>query len=256
MPNPRRTYKPVMEKTFASALTNLFRTEFGFMGGPAVIQLIVERIVRLVDEYYPQRERVKVGQMVWFGVDVDEKKGPAKSMKSLQLRPVILSIVTPQDIESYCRGDKMHDIVQRVVARILKEAYKQDGVLSEIDVALILHRGVEHISSLFREYQEKTEKVLPTRGTIHHLGGTETHKGIIVGKYMEGKEAPTIARETNHTLDAVDRYLKHANQVRAALRNGIKESEIPAVTGLSPRLVQTYLSLLRSVSFEEGGGEP
>lgn len=253
MPNPRRSCKPAMDKTFENALTNLFRTEFGFMGGPAVIQLIVERIVQLVDEYYPPRDRVKVGQMVWFGVDINEKKGPAKSMKNLQLRPVILSVVTPQDIEAYCRGDKMHDIVQRVMARILKESYKQNGVLSEIDAALILHRGVEFISDLFREYQEKTKKVLPTRGTIHHLGGTETHKGIIVGKYMEGKEAPTIARETNHTLDAVDRYLKHANQIRAALRNGIKESEIPAVTGLSLRLVQTYLSLLRSVFVEKGG---
>jgi hypothetical protein len=253
MPNPRKTYKPIMEKTFENALTNLFRTEFGFMGGPAVIQLIVERIVRLVDEYYPPRERVKVGQMVWFAVDADEKKGPAQSMKRLHLRPVILSAVTPTDIESYCKGDKMRSIVQKVMARMLKEAHKQKGVLSEIDIALILHRDASFISELFREYQETIKKVLPTRGTVHHLGGTETHKGIIVGKYLEGKEAPTIAKETNHTLDAVDRYLKHANQIRAALRNGINETEIPMVTGLSPRLVQTYLSLFKHVTVEKIG---
>jgi hypothetical protein len=52
-PAPRKVYAPLQEKTFEHALTHLFQTEFGFLGGPAVIKLMVDRIRDLVEVYYP-----------------------------------------------------------------------------------------------------------------------------------------------------------------------------------------------------------
>ena len=50
------------------------------------------------------------------------------------------------------------------------------------------------------------------------------------------------------SLEAVDRYIKHVNQIRTALRNGVPEEEISQVTGLSIKLVKVYLSLLEKIA--------
>jgi hypothetical protein len=63
--------------------------------------------------------------------------------------------------------------------------------------------------------------------------GTHTpHKRIIVSEYFRGKLAPEIARECNHSIEACDRYITNAEQMKAALDHGMPEEEIPFVTGL------------------------
>lgn len=247
-PAPRKVYAPLQEKTFEHALTHLFQTEFGFLGGPAVIKLMVDRIRDLVEVYYPPKERFRIGEMLWFAVAEDEKRGPSKGMKELRIVPVTLPLVTPSDIQAYVDGERQRDIMKRVMARLFKECYAQGGVMGEHDVALILHRDLDHISKLFREYIGETGELLPSRGIIHDLGGAMTHKAIIVGEYLEGKEAPDICRTTGHSIEAVDRYIKHVNQIRTALRNGVPEEEISQVTGLSIKLVEVYLSLLEKIA--------
>lgn len=250
MPKPRKTYASLQEKTFENALINLFQTEFGFLGGPSVIKLIVDRIVNLVEIYYPRMEHLHFGQLLWFAVSKDEKKGPGKGMKHLKMVPVIIDLVTPSDIKDLIKGVKQRKIIKKVMARIFKQSYKRGGPLAEHDVAAILHRDLHYISKTFREYQRETGEILPSRGVIHDVGGTMTHKAIIVGEYLEGKETPTICKKVDHSIDAADRYIKHVNQVRAALRNNVPTEEIPQVTGLSKRLAETYLRLLEKIEME------
>lgn len=248
MPQPRKVYAPTKEKDFEQVLTHLFKTEFGFLGGPSVIKLMVDRIQDLVEMYYPPKERLRMGEMLWFAVAEDEKRGPSRGIKELRIVPIKLPLVTPSDIQAYIDGKRQHDIVKQVVARLFKESYAQGGVLAEHDVALILHRDTNFISDLFREYISDEGEILPSRGIVHDLGGAMTHKAIIVGEYLEGREAPEISRRTKHTINAVDRYIKHANQIRTALKNGVPRKEIPQVTGLSGRLVEVYVSLLEKIA--------
>jgi hypothetical protein len=256
---PRRRYTALQAKTFENILTQLFQKEFGFLGGPAVVRLIVNRITDLVEVYYPKKERLHFGQMLWFAVDKDERKGHQRGMKEMKFKPVTLSVVTPSDLENYRNGVEQREIVKKVTARLIKESYAQGGPLAEHDVAVILHRSQNTISRYFREYQEETKEILPTRGVVHNTGSGITHKEIIVGKYfIEGKESPEISREVDHSVVASDRYIKHANQVKAALRNGVPPEEISHVTGLSKRLVDVYIKLLDKISkqkkkLKEGG---
>jgi hypothetical protein len=259
MPPFREDYTPLKEKTFENALTRLFQTEFGFLGGPAVIKLIVNRIMDLVEDYYPKKERLHFGQMLWFAVDKGERKNHHKGMKYLKFSPVTLSVVTPSDIEDYIRKVPQSEIVKKAMARLFRESYRQVGPLAEHDVAIILRRSLSTVSKYFQEYQKETGEVLPSRGVVHDMGGGTTHKEIIVSKYfIEGKESPEIGREIDHSVEASDRYIKHANQVKAALRNGVPPEEISHVTGLSKRLVNVYIKLLDKISkqkkkLKEGG---
>jgi hypothetical protein len=249
MVNQREVYEPIARKTFENALSQLFRTEFGFLGGPAVIELIVNRIKLLCDEYYPPIENLQFGEMLWFAVAEDIKRGHIR-MEDMKLVPVKLPVVTPEDIQMYFKGIPQNEIKKSVMARLFKAAQLQGGILAEVDVALIMHISMCTISNYFVEYQKKTGEMLPSRGVIHDVGGTVTHKVQIVAEHLENKQTPDVAKKYDHTVKAADRYISGYERVKTAYKNGIPLSKIPFVTNMSKRLVYEYLSLLEK--FELG----
>jgi hypothetical protein len=249
MVNPRKVYEPIAKKTFETALTQLFKTEFGFLGGPAVIDLMVNRIKQLCDEYYPPIDHFQFGEMLWFAVAEDVKRGQAK-MEDLKIVPIKLPVVTLEDLRNYVNGVSQKEIRKAVVARLFTEAKEQGGVLAEVDIAAILHIDIYRVSDYFMEYQKETGKLLPSRGVIHDIGGTVTHKVQIVAEHLENKQSPDIARKYNHTVGAADRYISSYERVKTAYRNGIPLNKIPFVTNMSKRLVSEYLSLLEKFEGE------
>jgi histidinol-phosphate/aromatic aminotransferase/cobyric acid decarboxylase-like protein len=59
---------------------------------------------------------------------------------------------------------------------------------------------------------KRAGEILPTRGIIHDIGRAMTHKGIILN-LQKGYLTPDIARITNHTQEACDRYIKAYKKV-------------------------------------------
>ena len=71
-----------------------------------------------------------------------------------------------------------------------------------------------------------------------------THKRVICWKrYAEGKEPHVVARETYHTLEAVDRYLGQYDRVRHCRLEGLTPEKTALVLGCSLRLVKEYLAI-------------
>ena len=80
--------------------------------------------------------------------------------------------------------------------------------MSNSDLAELLTISSEQISSLLANYESDTGQVVPRRATVHDVGTGLTHKRIIcLKRYAQGNPADQIARETYHSLEAVDRYL-------------------------------------------------
>lgn len=242
--NERNSYKPFNDKTRESALANLFMNEFGFLGGPSVIDLIVTKVLELVDSFTPPLSTVKPGQVVWLAVDKREKNTHQKGMDKTKLVPVVLTLVSSDDIAELTKGEKLIDVRMYAIARMLNEAYEQGGLLSHMDISLLMHLSQSEVSKQFRRYLEKHE-VLPYRGTLHDLGPTTTHKAKIVAKNLEGKQPPDIARETYHSMEAVETYIQDYNRVKMAVDKEINEEEISRIVKLSPKLVEEYLILMK-----------
>ena len=64
-----------------------------------------------------------------------------------------------------------------------------------------------------------------------------THKKVIITKFLQGMPTPDIARTTQHTEEACDRYIKAFKKVRM-LHEKMKPIDIALTIEMSERLVK------------------
>ena len=107
----------------------------------------------------------------------------------------------------------------------------------------LLNRPDTQIASLLAAHERESQKLIPRRATLHDFGSGLTHKAIICRKHCEGKTADQIARETHHSLSAVDCYLKDFARVRHCRQLGMSPEQIAFTLNHSLHLVQQYLDL-------------
>jgi hypothetical protein len=246
-------YSPYLAKTFPAALAQWVGQEFPHLGGPKVRELFVAEVTRLIERYYPPRERMLPGQVLWWAVDKTDRPRGQRSMAETRLVPVVLTLVTLEDIRALAQGKGRTAVSQQAVARVHHEAEAQGGVLSETDTALLLAYHPAHISELIRAYEAQTGKVLPRRGTVHDLGKSVTHKGVIARKVLkERKTTAQAARETNHTPESVDRYLLDLMRCYVCLKRAQQSPDQTAfATGLSVSLVKEYEALIDELELSD-----
>jgi hypothetical protein len=91
-------YRPQAAKTLRQSLISFITREFPRLGGPWVIDLFVDKLLALVDTYRFHRQQLKPGQVVWPAVAVDERPRYRQPMTRLRQVPVIVTIVSQEDI--------------------------------------------------------------------------------------------------------------------------------------------------------------
>jgi len=89
--------------------------------------------------------------MLWVAVAKEEKANYGKKMSSTRLVPVVLTVIDPSDVERRMKGESPSAFKSAILARVLKEAEAQGGVLSETDLAFILHLQRGRISQGVRQ---------------------------------------------------------------------------------------------------------
>jgi hypothetical protein len=164
--------------------------------------------------------------------------------KNRKYKAVILSVVTDTDIALLERNKSIREVRKQVIARIMKEAYEQGGILSTRDVGLILSAKDSLISVTRTEYEKETQTVLPHTGVMHDMGSSITHKSIIVYKHVvEKKPANIVALETNHSQRAVDHYIKDYNRVKILIEDNKNLDFIHLATKIANPVIKQYLAI-------------
>jgi len=230
-------------KGIESAIKHLINDEYSFIGGERIQEMFANDMVRLFRQYSRDPWNLEVGQTLWFAVDKNEKPGPAKTLAKMRITPVILSITHEEDKQLRANGYSHKEVRRYKVARILKEAYSQNGVLTQSDVAEILGVSAGTIGKDIREYSEENTVILPYRGTIHDIGPSLTHKKLIISLFLQNIPTPDISRKTCHTEEACDRYIKAFKKVRT-LHGHMNPLEISRTLEMSERLVNEYIVLI------------
>lgn len=234
-------YKSAHKRFLKTAIENFFKTEFEKSFGPNIRSFIADELIKIFEENNRDINTLKPGQVLWNAIHKDTRA----DSKSMKLVPVVLTLVNNDDISKLENGIKISDHKQNVVARILKEAYAQKALLSMRDVSLLL--GISHsYASLNRKNYEKKHKIeLPHPGNLQDMGSCITHKTQIIYKHVVEKKDPlTVAKETNHTIWAVDNYLRNYNRVKTLYLDGKDREYIHVVTRLSIGLITQYIKLI------------
>jgi hypothetical protein len=245
MKQRRLLYKSLEQKTLENMIIRELVVNFGYDNQLAVAETLAERVLSIVKTYSPPRSAVKPGQMVWLAVDATDRPGRGKSMAQTKLKPVIVTIVSQEDIHQLNNGVQLRKLLPDVVARILLETEEQGGVFSLVDVAAILNCSVVTVSKAREAWEKLHKKKLPTRGSIHDLGMTHTHKKEIIGLHLDGYFTSEIGRKTGHDPACVDRYIDDFQRVLLLAQDGQTVSKISFYTGLTRHVIQQYLEIIK-----------
>lgn len=241
VPNSVKHFKSAHKRFLKPAIENFFKTEFEKSFGPNTRSFIADELIKIFKEHNRDTNTLKPGQILWNATHKDTRA----DSKRMKLVPVVLTVVNDDDVSKLENGAKLSGYKQNVVARMLKEAYKQDALLSMRDVGLLLAMSFSNASSI-RKCYEKTHNVeLPHCGNLQDMGSCITHKNQIIYKNVVEKKDPiTVARETNHTIYAVDNYLRDFNRVKTLYLDGKNPNYIHLVTKLSLNLIAQYVSII------------
>lgn len=234
-------YSSAHKRFLKPAIENFFKTEFTKSFGPNVRSFIADELIKIFQENNRDTNSIKPGQVLWNAVHKDTRA----DWYNMKLVPVILTLVNNDDISKLENGLKIPEHRQNVVARILEEAYSQNALLSMRDVGLLLSINDSYATINRKKYEEKHNVHLPHPGNLQDMGSCITHKYQIIYKCVVEKKDPIIAaKETNHTVMAVDRYLKDFNRVKTLYLDDKDENYIHLVTKLSLNLIAQYVRII------------
>jgi hypothetical protein len=236
-------YSSAHDRFLKPAFVNFFEREFCGMFGPVVRENIADALIDLFNSLCPESSRLKPGQIVWNALD---KRTRADSEKR-RYKPVILSLVTNDEVSMFEKGTSVSIIRKNVMARMINEAYQQGAVLSTRDLSLLLVSSAPHLSQLRIEYEKEHDTILPHTGVIHDMGTTLTHKRIIIYKHVVEKKDPSVvARETNHSQPAVDKYLKDFSRVKTLVNDNKDINFIHHTTNIARPVIKQYLQIINN----------
>jgi len=162
---------------------------------------IVEDILTLIRGYFKKKDTLESGKLLWLASALDDVPKRGKRIKDTKMVPVVLTLVNDEDVEMLKRG--VHKgIIKRIrmarMARMVKEAHQQGGLLTELDLTAILCMHNNYISKSIQAYQKEHGELLPLRGYIHDCGSATTHKVKIISLYRQGLNlwiSKTLLRE-------------------------------------------------------------
>lgn len=218
------------------------------MAGAGLTRWEARALPELVEEIYfsqgvagPLRD----GQILYQCTALDE--GPGKSLAACRQVQVRLSVVDVAHDQPLRRAQGLSVMRQQALCRITEEAREQGGLLTQEDAAFLLHSSERTIRRDVAALLKRGIHVA-TRGFVKDIGPTLSHKGIAIQHWLAGSEPVEVARQINHSLGAVERYLGDFRRVAFATMKGFDVTTTARITRLSPSLITTYRTIYDAVA--------
>jgi hypothetical protein len=242
-PDGIRKYHTAHDRFLKPAIVNFFTRELPGFFGPVVRENIADALIKLFEQNAPEISRVNHGQMVWNALDKHTRAdSPNRTYKK-----VVLTLVNDDDINLFEQEKPIKDMRKQVIARVIKEAYDQGGILSMRDISLFMSSNSTTISTLRAEYEQENKTILPHTGVIHDMGSTVTHKKQIILKHVvEKKPTNVVAKETNHSQAAVDHYVRDYHRVNTLVDDGKDIDYIHLTTNLAKLVISQYQNIINN----------
>ncbi len=252
----RSRYESLPKRNFGNAIVRLLEEQYKMVGSHKVIQMIARDIETLHREFYPQIDKQVSGHVVWRTTASGCKKPSyGTRVEDYQVKTVILPLITDEDvlmrIENFYGPAKNNDHYKKqqerdvkVMARLVKSAYEQGGLLSGAELSVLLNRSLTTIGRYMRIYHQTHSDILPTKGMILDQGSKPTHKAAIIDLYEQGYPEVDIARLTTHTIESTSRYIKNHKRVKMLMEKDFTLIEMVRLTGMGRSTIIQYRDLV------------
>lgn len=128
------------------------------------------------------------------------------------------------------------------IQRLMDEAIAQGAAATQEDLATALNVGLRTIKRDCQTLQARGIS-LPTRGKLHGIGRGQTHKALIVGRWLAGETYDQLMQNTRHSLSSIRRYIQMFVRIVELYQEGFDARQIARLVESGEALVQEYLAV-------------
>jgi hypothetical protein len=241
--------RPAHDPDTIARLTHFLDTQAGIP--PAIQEALLHELISLRARYHPYASTLATGQMPLAAMSADAGRNLWKSTRDQPLAPILITLL--HDVEARTlrsnpptTGDAFIDFHARRMARVLSEAYLQDGLLSYAELQWIFLTSHATVGRALDAYQRQHHVILPCPGTVLDMGRMLTHKDLIIRLHLQGHTTLEIARQTHHNPKSVDAYLKTFDAVLILHLYRIPPQLAATILGHGLGLIDEYHHIMRS----------
>jgi len=227
----------LVEKTPEAVFLHVLEKEFGFS------QRTARQVLEAAQESLmggEGREHQRPGQVRTIVASLKAPFGP-RLAESEKVEVTLTVDRGAEDVQVRLR-EGAEGLRRGRILRITEEAIEQGGVLTQEDLAQVLHVDRR---TIVRDIQalEQDQHVVSTRGAVKNVGRGQTHKVKIIELWLNREGYEKIARWVHHSPQAIKRYVSTFLRLVVLHRQGKEVKEIAFLTQSSVKLVQDYLGL-------------
>jgi hypothetical protein len=247
-----QAYVGMTKRTFEQALIYLLENDYALLGCRRILELLVQDVQGLIDQFYPTPARLRSGWMVLTGTKaIGSKAHPGQSAADHQLVTLAWPVLLPEDIEQLAAqpdtAQNRREWLRKRLVRIVEHGWNHPAgpvLLTQADLATMT--GIERklVGRLLQEARQMSDKPLLTKGYYFDQGMRPTHKTEIIALYEQGLDETDIARQSGHALDSVGRYIRDYERVKLLLQQGIPVEQVSRLINMQPNVVNSYVELV------------
>jgi transcription initiation factor IIE alpha subunit len=211
--------------------------EQDFQYAPRIAQAILEEAQECL---FSEPGRLKPGQVRVILTKLNESS--SQSLHDTRMTEVTWTIDAGQE-DQQVRHKSDRQTLRRVrIQRLLSEAIEQGAVATQEDLARALNASLRTIKRDFAHLQAQGI-LLPTRGNLQGIGRGQTHKALIVGRWLQGETYDQLELQTRHSIASIQRYVQAFVRVVQLHQQGFSEGETAQLLKMGTALVREYLAV-------------
>jgi hypothetical protein len=214
--------------------------------GPTVANHMVQELITLRNVCCPRVRHLKTGEIPFLATSVHAHLSEEVAARFRRLTPVILTVWTKEELENPPWVEAITDELQKKrIIRVCFEAYRQNGLLSLMDLQWIFQISSRKLSELIQSAEKEYNIIVPTPGTILDSGRSMTHKDIVIDLYLQGYTVREVSHITFHSPRSVDNYINTFESVLILYLYGVPKKLMARILQKGISLIEEHLEIVK-----------
>lgn len=219
----------------------------GLNCSPFEASAVLDTVYKVYNYHFETNSTLRPGQIRLQLIAIEAK--PYQKLSESKQVTVTLTLNDDQEDLDIRKKYGIVALRRHKIERICREAFDQGGLLTVEDLAYrIFNCGVRTICRDL-EYFRSRDIFIPLRSTVKDMGRTLSHRLLIIKQWAKGNEYSDIAKNTNHSLNAVQNYVDKFKRTVALSQAGYDSNRIAFLLRLSATLVEQYIDIYNKLNF-------